>query len=135
MVEEAKQPNNPVAARGAFTYANEIAMWAEKAPICKCGREKSIYICEDEACHKQNENKFIYCGLCLEEGVEHQHFRHQRITNAMNTFSQRWIQLKENSATLFGKASEFIEEFNPLIKYLEKLTREADGGLLARFPV
>jgi hypothetical protein len=86
-------------------------------------------------CHKGDENKFTYCNLCLEEGEEHQHFKHNRITNAMKTFSQRWTDLKQNSANIYANATNYIAEFLPLIKYLEKLTIEVENGLLARFPV
>ncbi len=73
--------------------------------------------------------------MCLEDGEEHQHFKHLRITNAMKTFSQRWAKLKEDTVTLFDNATKFIKEFIPLIKYLDKLTVEVNSGLLARFPV
>ncbi len=81
----------------------------------------------------------MYCQLCLEDGDVHQHsmssFKHIRITNAMKTFSQRWEKLKENSVKMYAKSTNYISEFLPLIKYLDKLTVEADSGLLARFPV
>lgn len=77
----------------------------------------------------------MYCQLCLEDGDEHQHFKHIRITNAMKTFSQRWAELKENSVKMYAYATNYISEFIPLIKYLEKLSIEVEGGLLARFPV
>ena len=110
-------------------------MWAEKAPRCKCQRDKVVYICQDEKCHKGDENKFMYCQLCLEDGEDHQHFKHIRITNAMKTFSQRWAELKENSVNIYADATNYISEFLPLIKYLEKLSVEEQSGLLARFPV
>ena len=47
MVEEIKRQGEPAAAKGAQTYAEEIAMWFERAPTCKCRREKAIYICQD----------------------------------------------------------------------------------------
>ena len=47
MVEEIKRQGRPAPARAAHTYAEEIAMWSEKAPMCKCDREKAIYICQD----------------------------------------------------------------------------------------
>ncbi len=53
----------------------------------------------------------------------------------MKTFSQRWAKLKEDSVVLFENSTKFIKEFNPLIKYLDKLTVEVNSGLLARFPV
>ena len=77
----------------------------------------------------------MYCQLCLEDGEDHQHFKHIRITNAMKTFSQRWAELKENSVNMYANATNYISEFLPLIKYLEKLSIEVDSGLLARFPV
>jgi hypothetical protein len=86
-------------------------------------------------CHKGDENKFMYCNLCLEDGEEHQHFKHIRITNAMKTFSQRWAELKENSENMYTNATTYVFEFLPLIKYLDKLTVEVDSALLARFPV
>ena len=110
-------------------------MWSEKAPLCKCTREKAIYICQDEKCHKGDEKKYMYCNLCLEDGEDHQHFKHIRITNAMKTFSQRWAELKENSVSLYNDATTYISEFLPLIKYLDKLSIEVGSGLLARFPV
>ena len=77
----------------------------------------------------------MYCQLCLEDGEDHQHFKHIRITNAMKTFSQRWAELKENSENMYTNATNYISEFLPLIKYLDKLTVEAESGLLARFPI
>jgi hypothetical protein len=48
MVEELKGADAPqVAAKSSLTYAEDVAMWSEKAPKCKCGREKVIYICQD----------------------------------------------------------------------------------------
>ena len=73
--------------------------------------------------------------MCLEDGEDHQHFKHIRITIAMKTFSQRWAELKENSENMYANATNYISEFLPLIKYLEKLSIEVDSGLLARFPV
>ena len=56
MVEELKRADAPqVAAKMAHTFAEDVAMWTEKAPKCKCGREKVIYICQDSACHKNDE--------------------------------------------------------------------------------
>ena len=110
-------------------------MWSEKAPNCKCQRDKVIYICQDEKCHKGDENLFMYCQLCLEDGEDHKHFKHIRITNAMKTFSQRWAELKESSANIYGNANNYISEFLPLIKYLDKLSVEVESALLARFPV
>ena len=87
-------------------------------------------------CHKGDENKFIYCNICLEEGEDHkQHSKHVRITIAMKTDSQRWEKLKEQSQKMYANASNYISEFLPLIKYLEKLSVEEKSGLLARFPV
>ena len=77
----------------------------------------------------------MYCQLCLEDGEDHQHFKHIRITNAMKTFSQRWAELKENSVNMHANATNYISEFFPLIKYLDKLTVEAESSLLARYPV
>ena len=77
----------------------------------------------------------MYCNLCLEDGEDHKHFKHMRITNAMKTFSLRWANLKEESVTLFGNAYEFIKEYNPLIKYLEKLTVEVNIGSLLQYPI
>ena len=75
----------------------------------------------------------------MEDGEDHQHsmssFKHIRITNAMKTFSQRWAELKENSENMYANATKKISEFLPLIKYLDKLTVEAESGLLARFPI
>ncbi len=53
----------------------------------------------------------------------------------MKTCSQQWTELKENSVNMYANATNYISEFHPLIKYLEKLTVEADSGLLVRFPV
>jgi hypothetical protein len=86
-------------------------------------------------CHKGDERKFIYCGMCLEDGEDHQHFKHVRITNAMKTFSQRWAELKEYTLNRYANATKYISEFLSLIKYLEKLSVEVENGLLARFPV
>jgi hypothetical protein len=47
MAEEIKRQGVAVQAKGGQTYAEEIAMWSEKAPMCKCRREKAIYICQD----------------------------------------------------------------------------------------
>ena len=55
MVEELKRQGVPASARAAQTIAEDIAMWSEKAPKCKCQREKVIYICQDEKCHKGDE--------------------------------------------------------------------------------
>ena len=86
-------------------------------------------------CHKGDESKFIYCNLCLEDGEDHQHFKHVRITNAMKSFSQRWTELKEQTDKKYANAANYISEYLPLIKYLDKLTVEVESGLLARFPV
>lgn len=86
-------------------------------------------------CHKGDESKFIYCNLCLEDGEDHQHFKHVRITNAMKSFSQRWTELKEQTDIKYANAANYISEYLPLIKYLDKLTVEVESGLLARFPV
>lgn len=53
----------------------------------------------------------------------------------MKTLSSRWAQLKENSTVLLTKNNEFMEEFNPLVKYLEKLSKNVKNGLLVRYPV
>ena len=55
MVEELKRQGVPASARAAQTIAEDMAMWFEKAPKCKCQREKVIYICQDEKCHKGDE--------------------------------------------------------------------------------
>jgi hypothetical protein len=34
-------------AKRAETFAQDVAMWTEKAPLCKCKLEKVIYICQD----------------------------------------------------------------------------------------
>ncbi len=48
MVEELKRADAPqVAAKAAQTFAEDVAMWTEKAPKCKCGREIVFYICQD----------------------------------------------------------------------------------------
>jgi hypothetical protein len=73
--------------------------------------------------------------MCLEDGEDHQHFKHVRITNLMKTFSQRWAELKEQSQKIYTNATNYISEFLPLIKYLGKLSVEEKSGLLARFPV
>ena len=64
----------------------------------------------------------MYCQICLEEGEDHQHFKHIRITNAIKTISQRWSELREKSQNVYTKATNYISEFLPLIKYLEKLS-------------
>lgn len=51
MVEELKRQGAPHPARIGLTIGEEIAMWSEKAPKCKCQREKIVYICQDEKCH------------------------------------------------------------------------------------
>ena len=86
-------------------------------------------------CHKGDENKFMYCNICLEDGEDHQHFKHIRVTHAIKTISQRWSELKEKSFNMYSNATNYISEFLPLIKYLEKLTIEIESGLLARFPM
>jgi hypothetical protein len=53
----------------------------------------------------------------------------------MKTFSQRFETLKENSVNMYDNATNFISEFLPLIRYLDKLSVEVEGGMLARFPV
>jgi hypothetical protein len=53
----------------------------------------------------------------------------------MKTFSQRWAELKEQSVNMYANANNYISEYLPLIKYLEKLSVEVESGLLARFPV
>jgi len=51
----------------------------------------------------------------------------------MKSFSQRWAELKENSVNMHANATNYISEFLPLIKYLDKLSVEVDSALLARF--
>ena len=86
-------------------------MWSEKAPKCKCNREKVIYICLDSQCHKNDERKYMYCNMCLEEGEDHQHFKHLRITMAMKNIWQKWFELKHSSIDQHSKATEFIKEY------------------------
>ena len=47
MEEEIKGQGVPAPAKGAQTFFEDVAMWSEKAPLCKCKREKVIYICQD----------------------------------------------------------------------------------------
>jgi hypothetical protein len=44
--------------------------------------------------------------------------------NAMKTFSQRWAELKENSVKMYANSTNYISEFLPIIKYLEKVSIE-----------
>jgi hypothetical protein len=53
----------------------------------------------------------------------------------MKTFYQRWAELNEKSIKTYDEATNYITEFLPLIKYLEKLTAEVESGILALFPV
>lgn len=36
MVEEIKQQGVPLPIKRAQTFAEDVAMWTEKAPLCKC---------------------------------------------------------------------------------------------------
>jgi hypothetical protein len=57
------------------------------------------------------------------------------LENAMKTISNRWLQLKSNSVSLYNISTNFISQFKPLIMYLDKLSVEIDVRLLARFPI
>ncbi len=54
---------------------------------------------------------------------------------AMKAFQVKWGDIKENSDSMITKAKEFIDEFEPLIKYLDKLSIDLDSGVLANFRV
>jgi ubiquitin len=47
MSEETKSEVVSAPAKRAQTFAQDVAMWTEKAPLCKCKLEKVIYICQD----------------------------------------------------------------------------------------
>ena len=47
-------------------------LWLEKAPRCKCKRDKILYICLKEDCALFKDQKY-YCQACLVEG-KHNHF-------------------------------------------------------------
>ena len=53
----------------------------------------------------------------------------------MKAFSIKWADIKESSYSLQSHANEFINEYNPLIKYLDKLTIDLSSGMLAHFRV
>ena len=86
-------------------------------------------------CHKHDESKYMYCNVCLEEGDDHQHFKHVRITVVIKTLNQRWSQLKQNTIELNQKATNFVQEYLPLMRYLEKVSIEANNEMLAKYPM
>ena len=69
------------------TIAEDIGIWKDLAPKCKCGRDIVMYLCPDSECHKSDESMFMYCSMCLEDGEVHtKHKKHVRIVNAMRNF-------------------------------------------------
>ena len=47
MVEELKRQGGPAPAKKVNAFEEDKAIWAEKAPLCKCQRKNVIYVCQD----------------------------------------------------------------------------------------
>ena len=59
------------------------------APLCSCGWDIVIYVCQEPECHNNDDKLILYCSNCLEDGelhTEHKLYRgHLRILNVMKT--------------------------------------------------
>ena len=104
---------------------SRLNTWAQKAPMCSCGRGNITYICKEEYCKsRRNSTKpaqVFYCLDCNHDGL-HPHNVVQLETE-FNTFMQLSSDVKEDIEQLYDDVKNLMQTWSPIVKHLEKMKK------------
>ena len=92
--------------------------------LCKCNREKILYICKDGKCPEYKRQAY-YCQKCANEGMhKHSDHTHHYCSDIIDKLDKDWSNLKEMCFSIFENATKSYEKMRPLIIYFEAVPKE-----------